>query len=142
MVCTFFGHRDCPADIMPELEAVIEDLINHKSVNTFYVGNNGNYDLYVKKALQKLSAKYPQIKYTVVFAYIPVKHKNEDYENTLIPEGIENVPRRFAISYRNKWLVKQADYVVTYITHNYGGAAQFAALAEKKSKICINLYKK
>lgn len=35
MVCTFFGHRDCPADIMPELEAVIEDLINHKSVNTF-----------------------------------------------------------------------------------------------------------
>ena len=137
MVCTFFGHRDCPADIMPELEAVIEDLINHKSVNTFYVGNDGNYDLYVKKALQKLTAKYPQIKYTVVLAYIP--ENAFYYENTLIPEGIENVPRRFAISYRNKWLVKQADYVVTYITHNYGGAAQFAALAEKKNKICINL---
>lgn len=38
-------------------------------------------------------------------------------------------------------MVEQADYVVTYITRPFGGAAQFAKLAERKNKICINLGK-
>ena len=31
-------------------------------------------------------------------------------ENTLLPEGIENVPPRFAISWRNKWMLERSDY--------------------------------
>ena len=62
-----------------------------------------------------------------------------DYKNTLLPEGIEAVHPRFAISWRNKWMIKQSDYVVTYITHSWGGAAQFAKLAEKQKKTVINL---
>ena len=45
----------------------------------------------------------------------------------------------FAISWRNKWMLKQSDYVVTYITHSWGGAAQFAELAEKQKKIIVSL---
>ena len=26
-VCTFFGHRDCPASIKPKLRAMVEELI-------------------------------------------------------------------------------------------------------------------
>lgn len=38
-----------------------------------------------------------------------------DYSDTMLPEGIETVHPRFAISWRNKWMIKQSDYVVTYI---------------------------
>lgn len=62
-----------------------------------------------------------------------------DYSDTMLPEGIETVHPRFAISWRNKWMIKQSDYVVTYITHAWGGAAQFAEKAAKQNKIVINL---
>jgi len=36
-------------------------------------------------------------------------------------------------------MIKQSDYVVTYITHSWGGAAQFAEKAERQKKFMINL---
>ena len=63
-----------------------------------------------------------------------------DEPETLFPDGIESVPRRVAISYRNKWMIKRSDYVVTYVTtHIASGAAQFKELAEKQGKNVINI---
>jgi hypothetical protein len=90
--------------------------------------------------LRELTPKYPHISYSVVLAYMPTKRNEyDDYSDTMLPEGIETVPKRFAISWRNKWMLRQSDYVVTYITHSWGGAAQFAELAERKGKTIINL---
>ena len=55
------------------------------------------------------------------------------------PEEVAVVPPRYAIDRRNKWMLKQADFVVTYITHDWGGAAKFAKMAEKQGKKVINL---
>ena len=44
MICTFFGHKDTPQNILPVLRTVIIDLIQNKNVDLFYVGNNGNFD--------------------------------------------------------------------------------------------------
>ena len=62
-----------------------------------------------------------------------------DPMETLYPEGLEAVHPRFAISWRNKWMIQESDVVVTYITHSRGGAAQFAELAERKKKRVINI---
>ena len=137
-VCTFFGHRDCPSSIQPKLKATLIDLIENHAVHTFYVGNHGAFDSLVRSILQELTQPYPQIRYTVVLAYLPTKQTDFPYK-TLLPDGIENVPKRFAISFRNKWMLKQSDFVVTYITHSWGGAAQFAELAEKQQKTIIPL---
>ena len=55
------------------------------------------------------------------------------------PEGIETVPRRFAINYRNKWMLNNSDIVVTYVTRNFGGAWEFKQMADKQSKDIIEL---
>ncbi len=85
-------------------------------------------------------AQTHQIEYDVVLAYYPNK-PDPLFEafDTLLPEGIETVPRRFAIDYRNKWMLEQSDFVVTYVTHSFGGAAKFKELAEKKNKVVIEL---
>ena len=57
----------------------------------------------------------------------------------MLPEGIEEVHPRFAISWRNKWMLRQSDYVVTYVTHSWGGAAQFAEMAARQGKKVIHL---
>ena len=139
-ICTFFGHRDCPNTIQLKLQDVLKDLIIHHHVDTFYVGNQGQFDTLVYRTLQELKKTYPYIRVTVVLAYMPGKKTDDDhYEDTILPDGIESTPPRYAISKRNDWMLKQADYVVTYITYSFGGAAQYAEKAKRQRKTVINL---
>lgn len=141
MICTFFGHKLCTTEIREELRLAIIDLIKNKGVNKFYVGNQGGFDYIVRNVLKELSNEYP-IKYNIVLAYFTLpKSGADDYEpeNTILPEGIEFVPLRFAIDWRNKWMVKQSDFVITYVEHSFGGAAKFKAFAQKQNKTVINL---
>ena len=142
MTCTFFGHRYVPQKIEPTLRSTLIDLIELHGVDLFYVGNHGEFDAMVRRVLRQLSTKYP-IKYHVVLAYMPEK-KDENQlitcSDTILPEGIEIVPKRFAINYRNKWMIEHSDFVVTYVVHDAAsGAAQFKKLAERKGKAVIDL---
>lgn len=140
-VCTFFGHRDCPESIKPHLREVVTDLIINKGVDTFYVGHQGQFDAIVRRVLGELEQVYPEISYAVVLAYLPIEKRGEDdYSDTLLPEGIEVVHPRFAISWRNQWMLKRADFVVTYITHSWGGAARYVEKAKRAGKTVVNLF--
>ena len=137
MVCTFFGHKDTPKEIEPTLRSTLIDLIENKNATVFYVGNHGNFDAMVRRQLEDLSKTYP-IKYYAVLAYMPGKNDESD-EHSILPEGIETVPRRFTINYRNKWMLTKSDIVVTYVTRNFGGAWEFEQMAEKAEKYMIYL---
>ena len=134
---TFFGHRDAPKEIEPALRLTLIDLIENKNATVFYVGNHGNFDAMVRRQLEDLSKTYP-IKYYVVLAYMLSKNDESD-EHSILPEGIETVPRRFAINYRNKWMLNKADIVVTYVTRNFGGVWEFQELAKKKHRLVIEV---
>ena len=140
--CTFFGHRDCPNSIKPKLREALIDLIENYAVDIFYVGQQGAFDSLVRTVLKELKMEYPHIDYAVVLECIPPKHDvfdTRDYSDTIFPEGIEKVHPRFAISWRNKWMLNQSEYVVTYITHSWGGASQFAEMAERQKKHIIKI---
>lgn len=142
MTCTFFGHRNVPNETEPTLRSTLVDLIENQGADLFYVGNHGEFDAMVRRVLRELSAQYP-IKYHVVLAYMPEKRdefQTEDYSDTILPDGIETVPKRFAINYRNKWMIERVDCVVTYVVRDVGsGAAKFKKLAERKGKSLIEL---
>ena len=138
--CTFFGHRECPDSIKIKLKDVLIDLITNNDVDMFYVGNQGRFDAIVRSVLREVKKEYPQINYAVVLAYMPGEHtKYDDYSDTMLPEGIESVHPRYAISWRNNWMLRQANYVVTYITHSWGGAARYYKGAISAKKTVINL---
>ena len=137
--CTFFGHRECPSTVKPRLREIIVELIEQHAADTFYVGNKGAFDRTVPSVLRELKGEYPQIEYAVVLERFHEKREYEDTSDTLLPEGIECVPPRFAIAWRNRWMLRQSDYVVTYITHSFGGAAQFAEMAVRQRKTVINI---
>ena len=138
--CTFFGHRECPESIKIKLREVLIDLVNNHDVDMFYVGNQCRFDAIVRGVLRELKKEYPQINYAAVLAYMPGKQvEYDDYSDTMLPEGIESVHPRYAISWRNNWMLRRADYVVTYITHSWGGAAQYADKARRQKKTVINI---
>ena len=141
-VCTFFGHRDCPETIKPRLREVLIDLITNNGGDTFYVGNQGRVDGIVRSVLRELEQAYPEIHYAVVLAYLPgKKNQYDDFSDTIFPEGIEAVHPRYAIEWRNRWMLQRADFVVTCITHPWGGAAKFAEKAKREGKTVINLFR-
>lgn len=140
--CTFFGHSNTSKEIQTKLEEVLVDLIENYNVDTFYVGNQGNFDFIVRKTLKKLKLDYPYINYAVVLAYMPDKKDKlnyEDYSESIYPDGLENTPPKYAISKRNRWMVNKADYVITYVKYTIGGAAKFKEYSEKQGKTVINL---
>lgn len=140
--CTFFGHRDCPSSIKPQLREVLIDLIENYAVDIFYVGQQGAFDAIVCSVLRNLVSEYPHIRYAVVLERMPPNRDSldtRDYSDTMLPEGIESVHPRYAISWRNNWMLNRSDYVVTYITHFWGGAAQFAEKAARMNRYIINI---
>lgn len=142
MTCCFFGHKDTPPSVRDRLEATVEKLIIEQDVRTFLVGNQGQFDSMVLTVLRNMKKKYPAIDFHVVLAYVPAK-KTEwnpyEYWETLLPEGMETVHPRYAISKRNNWMVAEADIVVCYIKHSWGGAAKYVEQADRKGIQIINI---
>lgn len=140
--CAFFGHRDTPFEAEAVLQQLLTQLVKEENVCLFYVGNNGNFDKLVLNCLKKLTLRFPYIQIFVVLAYLP-KSQIIDGDfinlNTIFPEGLENVPKKFAISYRNKWIVDHADLVISYVNKPFGGAFKYSELASKKGKKVINI---
>lgn len=133
--CTFFGHKDYFADKNEQLIKIPVSLIEKDKVDTFYVGNQGNFDISILKILNELKKSHEHIKIFVVLAYHPSKRplsENIDPQETLFPEELEKIHPKFAISERNKWMISRAEYAVVFVRFSTGGATKYKTLAEKK----------
>lgn len=137
MVCCLFGHKNTPDSIYIELEAKIKYVIEHESVDYFLLGNNGNFDFMALHILRNIACNYPNVSYSVVLAYLPTTYK-EDWpygiRETVYPEGLETIHPKYAIAWRNNWMVDLSDIVISYATHSWGGAAKYTEHARKKGK--------
>ena len=138
--CCFFGHREVTHDIRANLKVQIEKLIREGLADNFLVGHQGQFDSMAYSVLKELKAKFPHIRYTVVLAYMPDEHIKKVYgEDTLFPDGMESVPKKFAISKRNDWMIQQSGFAVCYVHKITGGAAKFREKAEKKGLRVIDV---
>ena len=146
-ICTFFGHRFLVFGtglIREALENTIRNLIVNHQVDTFWCGGKGDFDSFVLETLRKLKQEsFPHIQIALVLAYVPTNKEIYQsylraYDSVFCPEGIEGLPR-FGIVRRNKWMAKNADYVVCYVRTEQGGAYDSMKYAEKKGKPVFNL---
>ena len=87
--------------------------------------------------LREQKKRYPQIELILVLAYLNTGRDTSGYDSTVYPP-LETVPRRFAISHRNRWMVESADVVVAYVLHDWGGAATTLRCVRQKKKQIIS----
>lgn len=141
-LCIFFGHRDCPDSLRTILRKTIKSLICDNQITDFWVGNNGNFDLLVREILKEYEAIY-NIKYQIILSRLPTAKEaipDCDIAHYTTPEGIESVPPRFSIDFRNRYMLKHATFVVSYITRDFGtGAAKYVSLAQSNHIPIINI---
>lgn len=62
----------------------------------------------------------------------------EMYDSIIYPE-IEDKPLRFAIVYRNRYIVESSDIIIAFIQHKSGGTYKAVRYAEKIGKAVNNL---
>ncbi len=139
-VCAFFGHREIWRDISKPLQQAVRTAIA-KGATVFWVGGYGAFDSYAAGCVRQLKKEYPQISLHLILAYLPTKKDPiaDGYDSTIYPEGLELVPKQFAISRRNRWIVNHCDMVIGYIDHCYGGAYAACLLAKRMGKTLLNL---
>ena len=103
--CTFFGHRDCPEFIYPQLVYFIRELVLNNNVRHFYVGTQGNFDNLACRALKELQDTFQEV---IVFRVLAYKPRGNSIPDSMLPEGIEAIPPKYAIPWRNRWMISRS----------------------------------
>lgn len=140
--CFFIGHREADERLIPILTKVIERLIVEDQVLHFYVGGYGGFDRIAASAVKRVKVHYPEITLTLVLPYHPGERPTEipyGFDGTYYPEGLEKVPRRYAIVRANEIMVKQSDWLVSYVRHGASNSRRILEYAEKQGTACINI---
>jgi uncharacterized phage-like protein YoqJ len=137
VVITFCGHGDCQGDDIREwLQSQVEATIA-EGAELFYLGGYGGFDRMAASVVWELKTRHPQIQSVLVLPYLDKKVSTDKYDSTTYPP-LETVPKRYAISHRNRWMVDESDVVISYVVHGWGGAAKTLDYARRKHKIIIN----
>ena len=138
MTVTFCGHGDFYGDEDAKrwLQETVEALIL-RGADDFLLGGYGGFDACAASVVWELKQQYPAIRSTLVLPYLDCAVDAAKFDGTLYPP-LEKVPRRYAISKRNEYMVNEADVVVACVTHDWGGAAATLAYARRKKKEIIN----
>ncbi len=142
MIITFCGHADFfrTEEREQQLLAILENRIGSENADV-YLGDCGSFDSFAYSCCKKYQQMHPNIKLVFVTPYMTeeyLKSRREKYDEVIYPE-LERKPKKFAISYRNKYTVESADLVIAFVTRTYGGAYAAYKHASKKSKEIINL---
>ena len=138
-ICAFFGHRDTPSDVEDSIEKLVRKLITQENVDTFWVGGYGKFDALAARVVHKLKNEFPQISLVLILAYPRQLHQygeNFIFDAFDYPPEVEAAPYKFAISARNRFMARNADFIITYIAREYGGAYKAVNLALKFAK-CV-----
>ena len=109
-----------------------------EGADQFYLGGYGAFDSLAAKTVKELQKEHPQIRSTLVLPYLNRDYNETLYDDTTYPP-LEEVPRRYAISRRNEWMVDQSDVIVAYVDHGWGGAAKTLEYARRKKKRIIQI---
>ena len=146
MIITFCGHSQFTrtAEYEQKILAFLEEKVGNKPAD-FYLGGYGSFDAFAYDCCKKYKATHPDASLIFITPYMTVEYQKNHldyqkkrYDDIIYPE-IEDKPPRFAITYRNRWMVEQSDYVICGITHDWGGAYKTYQYAKRKKKHIYNV---
>ena len=142
MIVTFCGHSKYEGSV--EDEKKILDLLMKKTGQVsveFFLGGYGDFDRFAYGCAKQFQKERGDAKLILVTPYLNTKNmedKENCFDEIIYPE-LEKVPRKYAIIHRNRWMVEKADIVISYVTHQYGGAYTMYQYAKRKKKEIYNI---
>lgn len=148
MIITFAGHAFIPGieKVKNEIKEQIRKNVQKNEPLVCYLGGYGSFDEISAHACKELKKENYNIEMVYVAPYISIAEQEKikmmqkqglcDFS---IYPSLENVPKRFAISKRNEWMMTNADFVIAYVERDFGGAYKSLKVAKRKNKKIINI---
>ena len=140
MIVTFCGHSQFFESNKYEnkLIEILEREVGNSSAE-MYLGGYGGFDSFAYECCKKFKVNHPNVSLVFVTPYMKVDPiYRQSYDSVLYP-GLEDKPPKFAITYRNRYMIDRSDLVIAYIDHDWGGAHKSYCYAKRKNKTIINL---
>ena len=144
MIISFCGHSTYITNEQDKqrILELLEKLGKNEQID-FYLGGYGNFDSFARLCAKEYQKTHPDSKLYFITPYLEnyskLEYAADLYDGTIYPE-LESVPRKYAISKRNEWIVNHSDYVIAYISHSFGGAYKTLLYAKKHNKPYTNIY--
>ena len=148
MIVTFCGHAQFSKseEYEQQILAFLEEKVGNQPAD-MYLGGYGSFDSFAYDCCKKYKETHPNVSLVFVTPYLTIDYQKNHldyrkarYDLILYPE-IEDKPKRYAITYRNKYMVEKADFVVAYVSRDWGGAYTTYKHAKKQGKQIFNLAK-
>lgn len=146
MIVSFCGHSHYIKKDGDERRLLdfLEETVGEKEADMF-LGGYGEFDAFAYNCCKKYSETHKQVKLIYVTPYQLTKDNEKrqeqylsEFDYIIYPE-IEDKPLRYAITYRNKYMIECADCVVAYVSHSWGGAYTSYKYAKRLRKRIFNL---
>lgn len=146
MIIAFFGHAKfrIKEEYERRILAFLEETVACRDAD-IYLGSYGNFDDFAYECCKKYKKTHPRVTLVLITPYMTVEYQKNhlEYQKTrydlIIYPEIEDKPLKYAISYRNKWMIDKADYIVFGVEHDWGGAYKAYKYAKGKRKALFNV---
>ena len=142
MIIVFCGHSDYIQNAQDEIKIlnILEGEVGDAPCEIL-LGGYGNFDAFAFACARKFKRCHTAVKLTLVVPYLKKSkqiYPKEEFDSVVYP-SLESVPPRYAITRRNRWMIEQADIVVSYVSRQYGGAYTMYLNAKRKGKKTYNI---
>ena len=135
--CFFIGHHDAPPAIRELLDVAVEHHITEYGVTRFIVGHYGAFDSMAAAAVTSAKMKYEGVELLLLLPYHPTERPiqpEKGFDATFYPEGMEKVPRRYAIPRANEYVIRHiCDYLIAYDRFLATKTHDFVEIARKRA---------
>ena len=135
--CFFIGHREASSELLPLLNEAIEAHITRYGVTNFIIGHYGGFDQLAAKAVIAAKKCHPEITLSLLLPYHPAERSIKlpaGFDDMIYPDGLENVPQRYAIVRANQSVIKHVNYLIAYVWHPASNARNLLEYAEKRKQ--------
>lgn len=142
-VCFLIGHAQAEDGLLTQIVEVSQHLVTCEGVTQFVVGHYGAFDRLATRAIRQIKKKHPHIQLLLLLPYYSgetAQKHGDGFDGTLYPEGLERVPRRYAIVHANRRMVDKADHIIVYQRYGVGNTyrlLRYAQQAERKGRLAI-----
>lgn len=104
------------------------------------MGGYGGFDRIAACAVKQAKRHHPEVTLMLVLPYHPAEHPVETpygFDGTYYPEGLEKVPRRFAIVKANKIMVDTSDCLIVYVRHGASNSHKVLDYTQRRGIVRI-----
>ena len=109
----------------------------------------GDFDRMGAAAVRQLKTAYPEKRIDLILV-LPYQTRQlqydrdylyTQYDDIIIPVELLSIHPKAAILKRNYWMIDHSDILLSYISHNWGGAYKSKQYAQKKNISIIEFSK-